>query len=164
MIGLMFLAGLAVWLALAVWISKRILGWMGNSKYPITRGVTVFLLVLIAPVADELIGRWQFHQLCEREAVVTLSPGWETVKRAKRVDMPPRYFNGYLVPVDSQGGKYFDIDSGKVFMTSQSLFTDGGFLRRHLYGLSGQATSCHPKNLQEIQTQLNLFELLRQGK
>jgi hypothetical protein len=123
----------------------------------------VFLLVLIAPVVDDLVGRWQFHQLCEREAVVTLSPGWEKVKRAVRKDVPPRYISGYLIPIDSQGGQYFDLESGAVFMTSQTLFTDGGFLRRHIYGLNGQATYCHPKNIQSIQQQLDLFELLKKG-
>jgi hypothetical protein len=161
MIFLIFLVGGVLWLAITIFLSKRIPRWVGIKQYTTRASVLLFPLLLTAPVADDLIGRWQFYQLCDREAVVALSPDWQKVKRAKRMDTPPRYFNDYLVPINSQGGRYFDVESGKVFMTSQSLFTDGGFLRRHLYGLNGQATSCHPKNLQAIQVQVNLFELLK---
>lgn len=164
MIGLLLFFGLAVWLMVAVWISKRILAWTSSSKYPIARGVAVFLLVLIAPVADELIGRWQFHQLCEREAVVTLSPGWEKVKKAAQRPDSRREIDGFLIPIHAWSGDIVDVETGRVFMSSQSLFTDGGFLRRHLYGLDGQATYCHPNNIQSIQQQLNLFELLKKGE
>jgi hypothetical protein len=161
MIFLIFLVGAGLWLTTTFFLSKRIPRWVGIKQQTTLASVLLFPLVLTAPVADDLIGRWQFYQLCDREAVVTLSPDWQTVKRAKRMDTPSRHFNDYLVPINSQGGQYLDIESGKVFMTSQSLFTEGGFLRRHLYGLNGQATSCHPKNLQAIQAQVNLFELLK---
>lgn len=163
MIGLMFFFGLAVWLMLAVWISKRIVGWMGSSKFPLTRGITVFLIVLTAPVADDLIGRWQFHRLCEREAVVTLSPDWQKVKRAMWVDLPQKQIEGYVIPIETGGGEYIDVDTGQVFMRNRSFFARGGLLSRPLY-LSGQGWICHPKNIRSINEQVNISELLNQGK
>lgn len=164
MIGLLFFFIAGIWVLVAISISARLPRWLGVTRRTKTASQLLFPMVLVVPIADDLIGRWQFHRLCEREAVVALSPGWEKVKRAVRKDVPPKYIAGYLIPIDSQGGQYFDLDSGAVFMTSQSLFTDGGFLRRHLYGLDGQATYCHPKNIQTIQQQLNLFELLKKGE
>jgi hypothetical protein len=95
--------------------------------------------------------------------VVTLSPDWEKVRRARREQDVRGEFHGYLIPIRSWHGEIVDLDTGKVFMTSQSLFTQGGFLKRNLYGLDG-TTLCHPKNLQTIEKQVNLLELLKQGK
>lgn len=132
MIGISFLIGLTVWIMAAVMLSKRIPSWVGVTKHSTAVSVLLFPILLAAPIADDLIGRWQFYRLCEREAVVTLSPGWEGVTRAKRVDMPPKYFNDYWIPISSQGGQYLDLDTGKVFMTTQLFFTPGGFLLQQL--------------------------------
>jgi hypothetical protein len=163
MIALMLLIASAIWLAVAIFLSKYIPCWVGVKKHTTAASLLLFPLVLAAPIADELIGRWQFNRLCEREAVVTLNPDWEKVKRARKKETSWTELRGNLVPVSLARIETFDIDTGKVFMTSQSLFSDGGFLRRHL-GLTGQATSCPPKGIQDIQEQVNLFELLKQGR
>ncbi|TXH91303.1 MAG: hypothetical protein E6Q78_00560 [Rhodoferax sp.] len=161
MIGLLFFAGLAIWLVLAVWISKRVLGWLGNSNYPITRGVAVFLLVLVAPVGDELIGRWQFHQLCEREAVVTLSPGWEKVKRAKWITNQQSEVDGYVIPVTQRDGGYANGDTGEIFFRSRSFLMHGGILRRTLRPLWGNPTTCYARDFDQVEGILNLKEILK---
>ena len=164
MIGLLFFVGIGFWFIVAIILSRKIPRWLGVTKHVGIVSVLLFPVVLVAPVADEIIGRWQFNRLCEREAVVTLSPDWEKVKRARQQPDSRREIEGYLIPIHSWGGEIVDVDTGKAFMQSQSLFTRGGFLRRHVYSLSGQATSCHPNNLQAIQKQLNLLELLKQGE
>jgi len=164
MIGILFLVGIVVWLAVAVMLSLRIPRWVGMTKHTVVASLLLFPVILTAPFADELIGQWQFNRLCEREAVVTLNPDWEKVKRAIQKPDTRRELGGYSIPIHAWAGDIIDADTGQVFMKSQSLFTNGGFLRRHLYGLNEQATSCHPKDIQAIQTQVNLFELLKQGK
>jgi len=164
MIGLMFLIGIGLWLTAAIMICHSIPRWLGVTKYGAVLSVLLFPVVLLAPVADEVIGRWQFNRLCEREAVVTLSPDWERVMRARQEPDVRRDFDGYMIPIHSWGGDIVDVDTGKVFFTSKSLFTKGGFLFGRLgLGLDSQATSCHPVNIQAIQKQVKLFELLKQG-
>ena len=80
MIFLMVLAGIGVWLTAAIMVSKRIPRWLGVTKHTKLVSVLLFPVVLAAPIADDLIGRWQFYRLCNREAVVTVSPNWETVR------------------------------------------------------------------------------------
>ena len=164
MIFLMFLVGFGLWLTAAVMLCKRIPRWLGVTKHGAVISVLLFPVVLALPVADDLIGRWQFYRLCDREAVVTLSPEAARVTRARQLPDSRHEFEGYLIPIHSWGGEIIDVDTGKVFMQSKSLFTNGGFLQRNSYGLNGQATSCHPNNIQAIQKQLNLFELLKQGE
>lgn len=163
MIALVSLIVVAIWLGLAVLLSKRIPRWLGIERHATVASLCLFPLLLAAPIADELIGRWQFNRLCERQAVVILSPDWVGVKRARQKETSWTELRGNLVPVRLARIETFDLDTGKVFMVSQSLFTHGGFLQRHL-GLNGQATSCPPKGIQDVQEQVNIFELLKQGE
>lgn len=163
MIGLLFLFGMGLWFIAAIMLSKRIPRWMGVTKHRGNISVLLFPLVLVAPIADDLIGRWQFYRLCDREAVVTLSPNANKVEWARRGNSARTDFEGYLIPIRSQTGEYVDIHTGNVFMTDASFYTDGGYLKRHLYGLGG-VTSCHPHNLNTISKRLNIELLLKQGE
>lgn len=164
MIFLMFLAGIGLWLTAAIMLSKRIPRWLGMTKYQGNLSVLLFPVVLVAPIADELIGRWQFNRLCEREAVVTLSPDWETVKRARHDDDPTAEIGGYAIPILVQKSSYVDIDTGKVFLTFKAFHTYGGFLFGRLgLGLGG-STSCWPKDWIQVTNKLNTDQLIKQGK
>lgn len=164
MIGILFLMGIGLWLVAAALLSKRMPRWVGITKYTTAASLLFFPLVLTAPIADELIGRWQFYRLCDREAVVTLSPEWEKVKRARRVSLPRSDVTGAVIRIYSQGSEYVDIDTGKTFMTHPHFYTYGGFLFDRLgLGLGG-TTSCLPKNVQAIEKKINFYELLKQGE
>lgn len=114
MIGLLFLAGAALWLTATFMLSRRIPRWLGITRHAKAASVLLFPVILVAPAADELIGRWQFHRLCEREAVVWLSPDWQQVKRAKLVPLPRSEVRGALIRIYSQGGEYVDVETGKA--------------------------------------------------
>jgi hypothetical protein len=145
-------------------ICKWIPRWLGVTKYGAVLSVLLFPVVLAAPVADEVIGRWQFNRLCDREAVVTLSPDWKKVKRAQRVSLQRSDVAGALIPIYSQGSEYVDADTGKTFMTHPHFYTYGGFLFGRLgLGLGG-STSCHPKNSEAVLKQIDFYELLKQGE
>jgi len=102
MIGILFLIGIAFWFAVSLALSRKIPRWLGVTKNGAVISVLLFPVILAAPVADEIIGRWQFHRLCEREAVVTLSPDWEKVRKA-RVDYLGRTEIGNsMIPIYSE--------------------------------------------------------------
>ena len=163
MIGLLLLISLGLWIGASVMLSKRIPRWLGIKKHQTTISVLLFPLVLVVPVTDDLIGRWQFYRLCEKEAVLTLSPEWERVKRATRRPSGIGYFDGYLIPFTSTRSEFIDMDTERVFLTTRSMHTPGGFLKRHLYGLGG-LTSCHPDDETKIFAQIKLRALLKQGE
>lgn len=164
MIGLLFLAGISLWLAIAVMLSKKIPVWIGVSKHKTATTVLIFPVLFVLPMADEIIGRWQFSRLCEREAVVTLNPDWEKVKGARLVSQPRREVSGTLIQIYSEPSKYVDVATGTAFMTYPYFYTHGGMLLGRLgLGLGG-LTSCHPKNAQAIQKMINFYELLKQGE
>lgn len=163
MIGLLFLAGIGLWLTAAIMLSKRIPRWVGITKHTKAASVLVFPLVLTAPIADDLIGRWQFYRLCDRQAVVTLSPDWERVKKVRANHLNRAEIGNSVIPVYSHVSQYVDVETDRVFLSANTLTTYGGFFQRHLYGL-GSSSECRPKNLGQIFKQVNLDKLIEQGK
>lgn len=161
MIGLMFLAGIGVWIVAAVYLSK----WAFNSLNPKWREPHVrrlfFVVLLILPIADEIIGRWQFHRLCEREAVVWLSPDWKEVKKATRKSLPQEEVNGTIFRVSKTVVEYSDHITGKTFLRTYHFSTHGGFLLDRLgLGLDTAARFCHPKSSDDVLQQVNISQLL----
>ena len=154
MIGILFLIGISIWLTAAIMLCKRIPLWVGITKHTTVASVLLFPLVLVAPVADELIGRWQFNRLCEREAVVTLRPDWERVERARHNDAPIHEINGYVIPIRVQPVELIDIDRGQTFLGFKAFHTNGGFLMRHGLGLGG-TTSCWPLDWTQVMNRID---------
>lgn len=164
MTGLVILVGSFVWLTVAIALCLKIPRWLGAGKFRTLFSLLLFPVLLALPLADELLGAWQFHRLCAKEAVVSVGPEADKVKRARREPETKRVLDGYLIPIHTWDGEIVDVDTDKVFMTTRSLFTSGGWLRRQLNGPEGQATSCHPKNYNNVQKKLNLYELLKLGE
>lgn len=163
MIGLTFMVVIGLWLFVAVTLSKKIPLWLGITKHRVALSVLLFPVLLAAPVADDLIGRSQFYRLCEREAVVTLSPDAGKVKRARHRNIPTIELEGYVIPIRSQREEYVDIDSGRTFITVQAFHTGGGFIFRHGANL-GNSTSCWPKDFDTAYKSINLHTLIEKGK
>ena len=163
MIALLFLLGIGMWLAMAVMLSKKIPRWLGFTKHKTILSVLLFPAVLAAPIADDLIGRRQFQSLCEQEAVVTLSTDWASVNRAKSLYLTRIELDGSAIPIYSYNVQYVDVDKNKVFLSTKTLTTYGGFLHRHLYGL-GSASECRPKNVEQTFKQINIDNLIEKGK
>ena len=166
MIGLIALAALSFWLFAAIKLSQKIPGWLGLAEAVagVSVSLLIFPLVLLAPIADELIGRWQFSRLCEREAVATLSPDWEQVKRAGQRDTSFVTLDWYFIRIISQREEYFDINTGKNFLTNQAFTAYGGFLAYRMGLALGGSTACSPKGDNNSYKQVNLHELIKQGK
>jgi len=163
MIGILFLVGIVVWLAVAVMLSLRIPRWVGMTRHTVVASLLLFPIVLTAPFADSLIGQWQFSRLCEREAVVTLSADARKVTRAQSSHRSITPITGYAIPVWHQRVEFIDADTGKQFLSYAGFHADGGFLHRHLYGL-GSSTPCWPTDRDRILKELNIDQLIAQGK
>jgi len=164
MIGLMFFAGIVIWLVIVSYLSNRIPDWLGVSRFKGSMRFALFVILLLLPISDELIGRWQFHRLCKREAVVWLSPDWMKVKRAKQYYKPGTYMEGYIIRVRKSLTEYTDIDTGEVFLKYPTFYTDGGILfDRFELSLSAASTSCSPSDLNQVYRYVNTSQLLKQG-
>lgn len=167
MIALMILAGIAIWLvvviALTVWI-PRVLG----DGWPRTIArLILFPVLLILPIVDEWIGRRQFEQLCQREAVVHLSPDWRSIKRAKGPIEEEIYLKTYAIQIREIRQKYIDVDNGRKFMEIKWFFREWGLLGR-IVGAGGlghfSSMSCSPPDRSQILEMINIDKLFIEEK
>ncbi|MFT4193545.1 hypothetical protein [Ottowia sp.] len=166
MIGLMFLAGIVVWLVVAFRLSRRIPLWLNMTRFVKTTQFLLFPVLVVLPVADEIIGRWQFKRLCERENVVHLSDDWHKVRRARSIDSSsPEKLNWYSVRIHKQEIRYQDIDTGEIFFSFNVYHNYGGLLMDRMgLRLSGAPPSCWPDGALEMYKKINLDQLVREGE
>jgi len=161
MIALLYLACIAVWLVLAIYLSKWSVRLLKLKWGHTPVRVLFFVVFLVLPVADEIIGRRQFNQLCEREAVVWLSPDWKEVKKATRKSLPQEEVNGTIFRVSKTVVEYSDSITGKTFLRTYHFSTHGGFLLDSLgLGLDTAARFCHPKSSDDVLQQVNISQLM----
>lgn len=163
MIALMFLLAAAVWLvvviALTVWI-PRLLG----PGWPRTVArLILFPMLLVLPAADEWIGRRQFKELCEREAVLYLSPNWRGVERAKEIRTQINT-NCYITNTQGTKYEYIDINTGVIFFSYSIYNRDKGFIMKRVSWDTPERNFCKPKSLHEIYQEINVDKLLKNGE
>ena len=65
----MFLFGVGLWFWISYYLGRKIPSWF-NFKREGLFSALLIPLIAIAPFADEIIGRYQFKQICERYAKV----------------------------------------------------------------------------------------------
>ena len=165
MIGLLFMVGSAVWMLVALFLAIGLPSFLGIKRFTWLISALLFPVLVVLPVADRWIGRWQFEKLCEQN-VMHLSPDWQNVKRAKII-RPHKYerLSWYATRIERTEFEYKDIHSGKIFLHYNAYYNYGGFLTDNLgLALSSAPRTCWPRDYDQIWEKINLQQLLDQGK
>ncbi len=161
MIALLFYGVIALWALVAIYLGCKFPRW-----FKLKRAWTLLFtpLVFFAPVVDEVIGRRQFKQLCEKEAVIWLSPNWKSVEAVQVIRHPLIKASSTFIPVDIQRSEYVDAGTGQQFMSKTALHTKGGLLLGTLGLGLGTITSCWPKNRDEVSKMVEIDKLIKNGE
>lgn len=127
MIGLMFLGVALLWLGLTVYLTVKVPGWLGLRHYAswLLRLLLVPLL-LVGPFVDEIVGMGQFERLCQEQTVMTVSPAASSVQRARDVISEEKILPSYWVNIWAGTRTFFDVDTGKEFLSYPVYRTQGG--------------------------------------
>ena len=133
MTGILLLFFAAVWFALAVAMAYAFAWKIKNSLLRSVVAVTVFGVLLVLPVIDELIGKQQFESLCKKYAIVKID---EQHARDRRVLSTLRkedqFAEGTAVPIRIDPYTYRDAETDEVIVSYHTLHADGGWLIRAL--------------------------------
>jgi hypothetical protein len=163
MAGLIVLGIAAIWVFIAIKIARGVSG-----RFPLRPvvssivSVIAFICVAALPFVDEIIGRWQFRQLCSKEAVVWVHPNAAKVVAARNASTS-KDLDGFVFPIHEQISEYVDSSTGEPFLRVRAFHTPGGFIMRA--GLNmGSSTACWPERWTEPYRALQLDELLKRGK
>jgi hypothetical protein len=164
MSGLLLLGVLATWFIISVFlvafITKRLSGrWWANLLR-----VLIFIILLVLPLGDEIIGGYQFRELCREEAVVEVDREQATGKTVFLANSEYQRVPDTWVPVNRQRWRYLDAHTQKVLVSFSVLQAKGGLLIRSL-GISETNAPltfkgyCAPLNETSIFRELNIKKI-----
>ncbi len=166
MIGLSFLAVGLLWLALAFYLAFNLPGWLGLKKGVWPLRAVLLLLLLVGPFVDEIVGMRQFRKLCEEQTAIEISSTAGAVRRARDMSTEPHILPGYWISIWAGKRIYFDMDTGKEFLSYPVYRTQGGRVAG-LMLLGGwhfcSAENGDNKNHKQFK-EVNAYELLSNGR
>jgi hypothetical protein len=152
MTGIFLTALAAFWIWAAIALSRWVGLWAPGHKWQRALSGFVFLLLLVAPLADEVIGKQQFGALCRKYAVQVVDEQNASNRRVIYVPRgPDKYASGTAVKIRIDPIVYKDIETNKILVSYHTLHAEGGWLIRAI-GLSETnapllfPSGCAPEN------------------
>lgn len=154
MIGLGFLAAGLLWLAFSWYVATRLPKWLGVVK-PVWRrllGTTVFLLLMVGPFVDHIVGMRQFEKLCAEQTDLQLFQNGVNAKRGRETSSTRELVGGTAIAINRSVSTITDLDTGEVIARYKHFTTRGGVFARlpmlggeHVCSIDGPR---HPKHKQ----------------
>ncbi len=142
MIGLLFLAGLCLWVWVCFIAARALVRRLPAKPWRPLVGLVAFAALFVAPVADEIVGGIQFRAMCEREAVLTIDAA-KVRGRTLKEDTAWSLSDNTVLRVMRFRHAFIDPKTGEDLGSYVSLTTGGGWLFRSL-GLPGKPMLFYP--------------------
>lgn len=145
MAGLLSLALIAGWFLAARWLARQLTGTMKAGWLRTSTMTLAVLLLMLLPVADEIIGGFQFRALCKEHAVLRVNA--EKIKgKTIRVVVDPsnKDLDSTAVRIFYSHSSYRDVDTGEELASTSRYTAKGGLLIRTLTNTSVNPLTIHP--------------------
>lgn len=133
MIGLLFLATIALWLWACVVLARFLSGLVPRLSWrnPVKWGL--FILLLALPFIDEVIGKYQFEALCKANGIESAD-----VSKARGKKVTVEYgerslLGGTIMPIKESNVLFKDAVSGEVLIQHKNYYAVGGWLMRYTW-------------------------------
>lgn len=136
MTGIFLLAIISLW----AWLAFKLSQWMTNrlqsSKWRGVAASMLFIMLLPLPIADEIIGSFQFKALCREGARLRLHVD-DPSGRTARINFNPanRELKGKAVRILHTHVEYHDVADGSLIAEYDGYLAEGGLFIR-LLGIS----------------------------
>jgi hypothetical protein len=132
MSGLYLLLVAAVWLALSVATAYAITSRIKDAVLRVVAMLALTGLLLPLPLVDELVGKWQFEQLCKDNSTIQVDRARAVGKTVYFVPQPTVDVTGTWVRVALRPHKFVDVVTGESVISYNELMASGGRLSRAL--------------------------------
>ena len=130
MIGLTVIFVIAIWVILVIKLTGFLGKLLPTSKFSAPLKVLLFILLLVMPFMDEIIGGFQFRALCKTEAVAIYD---EAKVRGKTVHLKSAEVIDYtktILPTHKQIWRYADHETDEEILSYVDIRSDDGWLSR----------------------------------
>lgn len=166
MSGLLLLFVAGVWFFFVWWLTVFLTRKMPSGAMTTIVEYLLFAVLLVAPLADEIIGRFQFKALCKKNATVTLDTTNTQGRTVWFGESLRTQMTLGTIEVSQAQRRYVDAKTQEPIYHYSRLEAKGGWLIRTL-GISDPDSPllfeglCQPKNLESIDAQLGLTRINR---
>jgi len=133
MAGLLAIGLLVGWLAVAVWLATRLTGKLKNRPLRFALMISIVFVLVALPVADEIIGGFQFRALCRDNAVLKINA--EKIKGKTvwmAIDPSNKDLNNTAVRIYYSRVSYRDMVTGEELGSNSAYAAMSGHLVRLL--------------------------------
>jgi hypothetical protein len=133
MSGLFFFGVIAAWGAVAFLVAKRLTRLVQPRLLGVGLGVLAFVLIMVLPVADEIVGGYQFRALCKESAALKINT--EKIKgRTVKVVVAPsnEVLPGKAVTIYHSHESFRDTATNEEIASNDWYVAKGGWLIRLL--------------------------------
>jgi hypothetical protein len=135
-----------VWLALSVFVGRRLPRWLGirnpAGKWAVT--VAAVAVLLIGPFVDHIVGMWQFQKLCDEQTGLQVYPNAAKTTRARQDSTGFERLEGNAITIRRSVSTIIDMDTGEVIARYNYFTTPGGVIGRA--PMIGGEYACSVKN------------------
>ena len=133
MTGLLLLLIAGLWLAASLSISRLLATRLAPKSLQAPAAGLLFIGLLLFPLADEIVGGFQFRSLCASSAsfqVGVANPEGRTTRVAINPSHQP--VSGTAIPILHSRIEYLDVNSGEHVVSFDEYVAKGGLLIRGL--------------------------------
>jgi hypothetical protein len=130
MSGILLLVIAFVWLVASFWLAKVLTTKLPLKWWRIPVGIACFVSLLVLPLADEIVGKIQFQELCAKNSTIQMNPATARGKTVYLADVEYTELMGPWVPVRKQSRRYVDVATGEAVVSYSTLRASGGWLSR----------------------------------
>ena len=99
MIGLLFLATVAVWLWACIWLSGKVGNNLAKPSRRIAARLVALAILISLPFVDEVIGKRQFEALCKANGIESADVSKARGKRVKVEYVGHKVPPGTILPI-----------------------------------------------------------------
>lgn len=135
MSGLIALFVLGVWGLIVYFASFYVVKKITVKSIKISAQIAVAVLLFIIPVADDIMGGFQFRSVCSKESVLVVDE--EKVKGKTVVSMGAKDSKlvNYILPITKLNFSYKDFHTNEILISWNDFRAEGGWLS-HAIGFS----------------------------
>jgi hypothetical protein len=130
--GIIFFGILIIWLVISLKLARILVNRLNPKRARTFVLIALSLLVFITPVADEIIGGFQFGVVCLQERKIIYNE--ESIRNRSLLysSSERTSVTSIFVPIEKKVTDWKDADTGRVVMQQVEFFAKGGWLSRSL--------------------------------
>lgn len=130
MSGLLLILILIIWLFIVKALSRFCIARMVDGRAKRLGHGLLFVLLLLAPVADDIAGGVQFRSLCSKKLEITYAADKISGKTILWAGLIKREIENSIIPIEERLTSWADLISGEVLLEYKEYVATGGWLSR----------------------------------